>query len=304
MMGIERRSGILLAALTAVISGVAVFVNGFGVRAWTTISDSTTYTALKNGAAAVALILLAVIATGTESRDLRSIRRHWRGLLAVAVVGGSLPFLLFFEGLAQSTSTGAAFIHKTLVVWVAVLAVAFLRERLTWAHGAAIALLVIGQAVMSATPTSFGRGELMILGATGLWSVETIIAKKVLAAVPPLTLGVFRMTGGAVILILFALARGGLSSLSGVTGEHVVWIVVTAFTLSAYVATWFAALARAQAVDVTAVLVTGALITAFLESGVRGAALPSPLGMGLVAAGAALALIAAGVRSQYRLEGR
>jgi hypothetical protein len=62
--------------------------------------------------------------------------------------------------------------------------------------------------------------------------------------------------------------------------------------LAAYVGTWYAALARAQAVDVTAVLVAGALITAALRLGVQGAALSSAAGLGLVAAGVALAALA------------
>ena len=52
-------------------------------------------------------------------------------------------------------------------------------------------------------------------------------------------------------------------------------------------ATWFAALARAQAIDVTAVLVFGALVTAILSGAIDGAA----IGVGgsiLVAAGSGL----------------
>ena len=40
---------------------------------------------------------------------------------------------------------------------------------------------------------------------------------------------------------------------------------VTGLILAGYVAIWFAALARAQAVDVTAVLVFGAVVTALLS---------------------------------------
>jgi hypothetical protein len=52
------------------------------------------------------------------------------------------------------------------------------------------------------------------------------------------------------------------------------------------VSTWFAALARAGAVDVTAVLVLGAVITAFIRTGFQGVALPSLVGLGLVVVGA------------------
>jgi uncharacterized membrane protein len=80
--------------------------------------------------------------------------------------------------------------------------------------------------------------------------------------------------------------------LTGVTPEHIGWILVTGLTLAGYVATWFAALARAQAVDVTAVLVGGAIITAFLELGIREVELPPSLGLVLIAMGAVLAVVA------------
>ena len=95
-----------------------------------------------------------------------------------------MPFVLFFEGLARASSTEAAFIHKTLVIWVALLAVPLLGERLSWAHWAAIALLLAGQAVLvgEAGTVTLGSGELMIFGATLLWSVEVVVVKRLLAS--------------------------------------------------------------------------------------------------------------------------
>ena len=66
------------------------------------------------------------------------------GAAYVAILGGAVPFLLFFGGLASTASTQAAFLHKTLIVWVALLAIPLLKEKLTWWHGAAIALLRAG----------------------------------------------------------------------------------------------------------------------------------------------------------------
>jgi uncharacterized membrane protein len=69
-------------------------------------------------------------------------------------------------------------------------------------------------------------------------------------------------------------------------------VLLTGLLLTAYVATWYSALARAQAVDVTAVLVFGAVITALLS----GAADGTPVnltGTILVCAGAALVAIVA-----------
>jgi hypothetical protein len=64
------------------------------------------------------------------------------------------------------------------------------------------------------------------------------------------------------------------------------------------VATWYAALARAQAVDVTAVLVIAAIVTALLNAGFEGA--PVDLaGLGLIGLGAGLVALRA-LRPAYR----
>jgi drug/metabolite transporter (DMT)-like permease len=286
----------LLAGATALISGFAVFVNGYGVRAWVEVSDPTTYTTLKNGVAA--LILLAVLATanprhgGTTAKKPKG-RGPWVGLAVVAVIGGALPFVLFFEGLAMASSVQAAFIHKTLVVWVAILAVSILREKVGSLQLVAIGLLVIGHAVLAGGwgGIELGMGEWLILAATLLWSVEVVIAKKLLFDVSSHTLAVVRMGGGSILLIGYTLLRGGFSGLSRVGWEHVIWILVTGLVLAGYVGTWFAALSRAPAVDVTSVLVGGAIITALLRGVVAGTALPSPLGLGLIGVGVLVAFL-------------
>jgi drug/metabolite transporter (DMT)-like permease len=288
----DRRSGILLAAVAAAISGVAVFVNGYGVRAWGEIADPTAYTTLKNAVAASVLVAAAVVAHRKAGIGLAPLGEHRLGLGVIAVVGGSVPFLLFFEGLARATSVDAAFIHKTLVVWVAVLAVTVLQERIGPLHVAAIALLIGGQAMLAGVGgIAFGPGEWMILGATVLWAVETVVAKRVLGGVAPLSVGVARMVGGAVVLLVYCLVTGAFSGLGGATPMHMAWILVTGVTLAGYVGTWFAALARAQAVDVSAVLVGGALVTALLESGIGGAVPPPVLGVALVAFGVSLMVV-------------
>jgi hypothetical protein len=63
--------------------------------------------------------------------------------------------------------------------------------------------------------------------------------------------------------------------------------------LAAYALTWYSALARARAVDVTAVLVVGALVTAALETGVRGLPAPEPLAVVLLVAGTVVAAVGA-----------
>ena len=280
-----RRAGLLLALSTAAISGVAVFLNGNGVRAF---GNASLYTTAKNIVAAV--VLLAVVAVGSRGGarlDRPTRPRQWLGLGAVAVIGGSVPFLLFFEGLSRASSTQSAFLHKTLVVWVALLAVPLLGERLTWAHVGAIALLVAGQiGLVGGVSSALGSGELMILTATLLWAVEVVLAKKLLSGLSSWTVGVARMGGGSVVLVAWAVAKGQAGKLLTMDATQWGWVLLTGVILAAYVATWFAALARAQALDVTAVLVLAALVTAGLQATVSGVALgPQLIWLAMLLAG-------------------
>lgn len=293
----RRTTGLWLAAATAVVSGFAVFINGYGVRAWREVASATTYTTIKNSIAAAVLVGLATALARRGSRgglQAPTSQGQWLGLGAVAIVGGSIPFALFFEGFSRASSAQAAFIHKTLVVWVVVLALIFLRERIGWLHVAAVALLVWGQAALlgGIGELTLGGGEFMMLGATLLWSVEVIIAKRLLREVTALTLGVARMAGGAALLIGYGIFSGASIDFAALGMHHVAWVIITGGVLAAYVGTWYSALARAQAVDVTAVLVGGALITALLNVGVRDLAFPPALGLVLVGTGVALALVA------------
>ncbi len=288
-----RRTGLLLALATAGISGVAVFLNGYGVRAY---GDASSYTTAKNLVAALVLGGV-VLAAGAGRRDgARLTRPHgtrqWAALGAIGVIGGSVPFLLFFEGLARASSAQSAFLHKTLVVWVALLAVPLLHERVTWVHGAAIVLLVGGQiGLVGGVAAAVGSGEAMILGATLLWSVEVIVAKRLLADVSSWTVGLTRMGVGSLVLLGWAAARGQLGAVLPVGAAQWGWVLLTGLILAGYVATWFAALSRAQAVDVTAVLVLAALVTAALSAAVNGVA-PGPQAVWLTALAAGGGLIA------------
>jgi drug/metabolite transporter (DMT)-like permease len=291
-----RRWGLALAAVTALISGFAVFINGYGVRAWAGAGASTAaYTTFKN---LVAALFLGAIAYAVARRSPASAWRpqnasQWRRLALVGIIGGGVPFLLFFEGLARASSGQAAFIHKTLLIWVALLALPLLAERLTALHVGAMALLVAGQAVMTGVGgLAFGAGEAMILAATLLWAAEVIIAKRLLADVPAPSVAVARMGIGAIVLIGWTAVTGGFASLGALGAVHWGWALVTGLVLTGYVATWYGALARTHAVDVTAVLVFGAVVTALLESGIRGAALPSAAGLAMVTVGAMLAALA------------
>ena len=298
-----RTLGVMLAFVTACVSGVAVYVNSKGVSHF---DDATVYTTAKNAVAGALLLVLALPllstkrAPGGKTARPRT-RRDWLALATVACIGGSVPFVLFFEGLSQATATQAAFIHKTLVVWVALLAVPILRERLGPAHVAAIALVMLGQGWLAGElgTVTFGAGEAMILGATLLWAVEVIVVKALVTSIEPRTLAFGRMGLGTLVLVAWLAVSGRGGDLFALSSDQWAWALATGLLLSAYVATWYMALARAQAVDVTAVLVFGAVVTAVLAGAADGVPIDT-VGLVLITTGAALAAAAAVWRATPR----
>jgi drug/metabolite transporter (DMT)-like permease len=263
--------GIIFALVTAVISGVAVYVNGIAVRRF---DDAAVYTTAKNLVAGAILIaaLAAVTQLAPRARAADAIRSAWPSLVVIAVVGGAVPFVLFFEGLSRATSTNAAFIHKTLVVWVAIGATLVLKERVTWVHAGAIGLLLIGHLMLTGGlgAATFGTAELLVVAATVLWATEVIVVKRVLGPVPPQVAAVARMAGGSLLLVIWVATKGDLAALTGLEARQWAWVLLTGTTLAAFVTAWYSALALAPAVDVTAVLVLGAVITGLLNNGFRG----------------------------------
>jgi drug/metabolite transporter (DMT)-like permease len=293
-----RNTGLALAGVTAVVSGVSVFVNGYGVARF---DDATTYTTAKNLVAAVLVTTIFVLQR--HHRAVRSAPTNPRtrfALAAVAVIGGSVPFVLFFEGFARVSSSDAAFIHKTLVAWVAIGAVLFLGERVGAWHLVAIALILVGYAQLAGGVgfPAIGSGEALIMAATLCWSIEVLIVRSLLRrGVGEMLVGTSRMAGGIVILLGWALVRGAFGDLFTLSVTQWAWALLTGIFLTGYVVSWHHALARAPAVDVTAMLSMGAVLTALLDTGLRGAVL-QPVGLALLVAGGVLIIWTSGITTR------
>jgi len=292
--GHQRTIGIGLAAVTALVSGFSVFVNASAVRAF---GDPVLFTTLKNGVAAVVLVGIALAVVDRAPARVRSLDpRSLAGLAVIGVIGGGIPFVLFFTGLANASAPAAALIHKTLFVWVALLAAVLLRERLGGLQIGALALLVMAQLlILPADGLAWTAGEWMIAAATGMWAVEVVVAKRLLREVPSPIAAAARMAVGLVLLLGYLTVSGGLAGLGALGVEQWAWVLLTGGLLSAYVATWYAALRRAPASAVTAVLTLGAPITATLQLLANGQ-IPAPAALAghgaVLVAGAAIAWLA------------
>jgi drug/metabolite transporter (DMT)-like permease len=296
--------GLMLAGAATAVSGLSVWVNSYGVHA---IRSASVYTTAKNLVAAVLLIAVAAFVhparherpggatNGSPATPRRrpTPLRTALGVGYVGAIGGGLAFVLFFNGLAQTSATSAAFWRDTLVIWVAAMAVPILREKLLWWNLAAVALLIAGQIVLAGGVghLAVDKGQLLVLGSSLLWGVEVVIVKTLLAGLSPRTTGALRMGLGSVVLVGYLAVTGHLGGLARLDGRQAVWAVLTGALLAVYVLGWMAALSRARAVDVTSILVASALVTWLLQAA-SGTAPPGSRSLGLVMIAVGAAVVA------------
>jgi len=260
-----KTRGIYLSLLTAGISGVSIFLNKFAV---TSVGEPLVFTTIKN--LGVAFILLASLLASRKWLQFKTIQKQdWLSLLLIGVIGGSIPFYLFFTGLSTTPAITGAVIQKTLVVWVALLAVPFLKERLSVkAIVAVIALFLANGLVGGFRGFKFSSGEFLILLSTLFWASETILVKKILPRIDPQIAATARMSiGGLTLLIISLITRPEpLSRLAILNPTQLAWVGLTTGLLFAYVTSWYQALKHASAITVTAILVASTIVTNLLSA--------------------------------------
>ncbi len=258
----KLKLAIVLALTTAFISGTNNFLTKIAVTA---VKDPIAYTFLKN--AIVGVLLIGIILLAKKWQEIKSLNRTQAiQLLAISVIGGSLPFLLYFTGLSMIPAINAAFIHKTLFIWVALLAVPFLKERIGSMQAAALGLLLAGNLVMGIPKINFGTGELLVLAATLLWAIENVIAKKALSSLSSLTVSGARMALGSIVILIVVATQGKLGLLTGLNIAQWGWTMLTSLLLLGYVLTWYTALKYAPASLVASLLVPAVFVTNTLNA--------------------------------------
>jgi len=260
-----KNRGIQLALLTAFISGFSIFINKFAVDS---IKSALTFTASKN--IIVAVMIIALLIFNKKWKTILTLKKDQVfKLIMVAIIGGALLFYLFFSGLSQIQAINAAIIQKTLVIWVALLAIPFLKEKISAVQILAIGILFGANVMVGGFKGfTFSAGELMILAATILWAIENVIAKKVLKTVDPDIVTGARMGIGSLILFLASLITNPktVSNLLILNSMQYFWLILTALALFVYVSVWYRALKLAPAITVTAVLVASTLVTNILSA--------------------------------------
>ena len=272
-----KNKGLMLVFLTALVSGFSIFINSYGVKGF----DSSIFTFSKN--LVVGVLLLGIILGLGQLRHLGQLsRKQWLQLAGIGLLGGSIPFLLFFRGLQIASGATSAFIHKTLFIWVSILAVWLLKEKVTKGLLIGAALLLAGNFLFLRPHITLSMGHALILLATLLWAAENTWSKHAVKNISGTVVAWGRMTFGAGFIFAFLLATGKAPFLLSMSATQCAWIVVTSAFLLLYVLSFYNGIGYINISTATSILVLGSPITTTLNWIFNGASVTVYEGIGML----------------------
>ena len=206
------------------------------------------------GAAAVLLPILLLRGEGA------ALRRHWRVIAVVGVINSALPFALFtMAALVLSTALMSIF-NATAPIWGALVAWAWLGDRLTATRILGLAIGMAGVVFLAWGKADFKPGEHGVSSALAmaacllaamLYGIAANFSRKRLAGVPPMAVAAGSQVSAALVLLLPALLQWPARVPSGLA-----WLSAAALALActglAYVL-YFRLIAHAGAANAVAV---------------------------------------------------
>ena len=257
----NKNKGFLLVLGTAFISGLSVFVNKFGIA----VINPYIFTGLKN--IIITLLIISWLLMMKDWKILKNLKqKQWLLLILIGLVGGFVPFLLFFKGLSMTSGVQAAFMHKTMFIYIAILAFVFLKEKISKNFLIAGLLLLLGNILLlKLTSYSFGLGDVLILIATLFWAGENVLSKYMLNDLPSRIVIWGRMFFGSIFIILFLLMTNQIGLVSSLSINQLGWVMITSVLLFGYVCTWYSGLKYIKVSEAAVILLLATPITTLLS---------------------------------------
>ncbi len=289
--------GTILAVLTAIVSGFAVPVN----KLFVVDLDPLVFTAVRALVIGLVFLTLSGFRIKIGGGEFRKI--PWKYLLAIGIIGGGLAFWLYFTGLSLTTAGRAAFLHKTLPVWVTLFAVMFLKERVSRRQLYALVTMLIGILLLFMAgigPALFwanpGLGDFLVIAATILWALENVIARKaMIKGETNYVVSFARMFFGALVLFGILILLGRIDALLLISPQQLLNISVSTIILFAYVFFWYWSIKLINVSKASGILLLSPVISLILGTAFLGE--PAPL---LQLLGSALILVGAFFMARVR----
>jgi drug/metabolite transporter (DMT)-like permease len=163
----------------------------------------------------VASALLVPLTLKMEGRLPKLTAKTVPGIVLLGMTGVFSYNAFFFHGLALIEAGRAAIIIANNPVFITLLSALLFGERLTAVKGAGVVLSVIGALVVvtrgdlsAVAAGGIGKGELMIFGCVASWVAYSLIGKKIMADLTPLSAVACSAVVGAAALFPAALGEG------------------------------------------------------------------------------------------------
>jgi drug/metabolite transporter (DMT)-like permease len=273
----KQSLGIVFALMTAILSGVAIPLN----KIFVITLDPAVFTAVR---AIIIGFLFLIISYSQGSLQVKKVKKlPWKYLITIAIIGGSLAFLLFFTGLKMTTSGRAAFLHKTLPIYVTIFAFLLLKDKIPRKHVYAMVLMLIGTVLIysaSIDPSWLWEnpsfGDLLIISATILWGLEAVIAKKVMKdGETNFVVSFARMFFGGLILFGAVVLMGKADLLLAIGSQEVLNILISTGLLFGYVFFWYWSIKLMDVSQASTLLLLAPVISLVLGMAMLGEPVPN-----------------------------
>ena len=256
----DQKKGVILVLLTALISAVSIFINSYAVKGF----DSSVFTFSKN--IIVAIFLFSIIFVLGKFSEIKELTKKQVGKLAlIGLIGGSIPFLLFFKGLQMDSGTTSVFIQKSMIIFVFVFAFIFLKEKMSKMIILGVSIVLIGTYLIAKPSIYFSYGNILVLIAVLFWAIEQIISKHALKELSANIVAFGRMFFGSFFILIFLFFTNKASLIFSMTNSQYLWILLTSIFLLGYVLTYYNGLKEIKVTTAVSILTLGMPITILLN---------------------------------------
>jgi drug/metabolite transporter (DMT)-like permease len=286
--------GTTLALITAIISGFAIPIN----KVFVVDMDPMIFTAIRALVIGIIFFFLASAQTKFHFKKIKKV--SWKWLIAIGIIGGGLAFLAYFTGLSFTTAGRAAFLHKTLPIYVTIFAFIFLKEKVGKKQALALLVMLVGTFLLLSAqinPATFWTdpsfGDLLVLLGTILWGVENTIARyAMLKEESNWVVSFARMFIGGIFLFAFAFSLGKAWILLTLSPQQIVNVIISTGILFAYVFSWYWSIRLINVSKAAALLLLSPVISLILGVIIFGEPAPALqlIGSALILIGAAFVI--------------
>lgn len=257
----QDNKGFILVFMTAMISGFSIFLNKFGVA----MTNPYLFAGMKNVVVGIFLLGFILLYDKKIIQSLKS--KQWLLLVFIGLIGGAIPFLLFFKGLSITVAVKAGLLHKSMFIVLAALSWVLYKAKVSKMISIGLLGLIIGNIIyLNIRSFTFNWGDVLIIEAVLFWAMEIILAKKLLQDLPARVVAGGRMIFGSIFIWLFLLFTNQAVLVLDMTLQQFAWIGITAVLLFTYVITFYSGLKYISAVQATSILALGAPITGVLSA--------------------------------------